>query len=213
MMLPDERLEPYQDEYGGMWPFYRDRRGGSHYSYTLQLPPEIHNYLIDHYVGTDEQGPLAPDFRFTPSMIEDAARQWEAREGERPADMIAFRAAVEETVHHRYYREDRSEISMDELVEQREQVVYDPPAEQAELDAVEDDFLLLDEFSEGADQPVDDGELEQAAQPPSEDFVAHSLLEQAPLNFRDTADAQIKSLMEYMKDVSERIRGSLGFER
>jgi hypothetical protein len=213
MMLPDERLEPYQDEYGGVWPFYRDRIGDSQYSYTLQLPPEIHNYLIEHYVGTDEQGPLPADFRLTKSMIEEATRQWEAREGERPADMIAFRAAVEETVHHRYYREGRAEMTLDELAEQREQVVYDPLPEQAELDTVGDDFLLLSESSEIAHQPLDAGELEQVPQPPSEDFVAPALLEQAPLNFRDTADAQIHSFEEHMRAISEHSKTFLDFER
>jgi hypothetical protein len=212
-MIPYGLMEPSQDEHGGLWKFYRGQVGDREYAYTLQLPPEIHNYIIERYVGTEEQGPLPADFRFTSAMLEDIRQQWEAREGERPADLTVFRAAVEETVHHRYYRQDPGEIDLETIAEQRERVLYDPLPEHLESGEHAEGFSFsYDEALEAPAELIEVAVVTDDPQPPSEDFVCQDLLEHAPLNFRDTVDPQLQSLTAYLHDVGEHST-SLDIER
>jgi hypothetical protein len=211
-MIPYDLMEPSQDEHGGLWHWYQGSRGDTEYVYTLQLPAEIHNYIIERYVGTEEQGPLPADFRFTSAMLEDIRQQWEARKGERPADLAVFRAAVEETVHHRYYRQDPVEIDLETIAEQRERVLYDPLPELDEPGESVEGFSLADEAVDTTSGLMEAGAFADDPPPLSEDFVHQDLLEHAPLNFRDTVDPQIRSLTAYLHDVGEHST-SLDLER
>lgn len=211
-MIPYDLMEPYQDEHGGLWRFYRGQTGNHEYIYTLQLPPEVHNYIIERYVGTEEQGPLPADFRFTSTMLEDIKQQWEAREGVPPADLTVFQAAVEETTHHRYYRQDHGMIDLNIIAAQRERVLYDPLPEHLEPGEHAEDFSFSHEMLDASSELLEVAVFADEPHPPSEDFVRPDLLEHAPLNFRDTVDPQFMSLARYLRDVGER-SASLDIER
>ncbi len=203
-MIPDDRLEPVTDEYGGVWQFYKATIPGTEfqYSYTLQLPLEIHNYIVDHYVGTNEQVPLPDDFHFTPQMIKDIAQHWEAMLGENPLEAETdFRAAVEEMANHRYYRIWKNEnLTIDEiedLFEQRESVVNEPFDLDQEL-AYEVPAPLLDGKPidiEQINSLIDQGQLSDPT-PADNDFVDEDLLKPAPLNFGE----YINHVADYMKE-------------
>jgi hypothetical protein len=196
-MTPDERLEPIRDEYGGVWQFYKGEIPGTEFelSFTLQLPAGIHNYIVERYVGTDEQGPLPQGFRFTPEMMENISRQWEAMKGEWPLDMEAFRAAVEEVANHRYYIEsDEHPFDFDSHVEQRESVVNEPLDDINWFQGGEVPDPLLDD--EG--KPIDIEQLYQEWGPEHDDDeqITPDLLEPVPLNFSE----YINNVSDYMAE-------------
>lgn len=196
-MTPDERLEPIRDEYGGVWQFYKGEIPGTEfeYSFTLQLPADIHNYIIDTYVGIQDKGPLPDDFQFTPQMMQDITRQWEAMNGEWPLDMEAFRTAVQETTNHRYHIEpDEHPFDFDDLVEQRERVVNEPLDDIDWFQGGEVPGPLLDE--EG--KPIDMEQISKDIGPEhdDDDLISQELLEPVPLNFGE----YINHVSDYMAE-------------
>lgn len=200
-MLPDDRREPYVDENGGMWKFYKGSIPGTNfeYSYTLQLPPEIHNYVIDTYIGTDEQGPLPSGFHFTPQMIEDIARQ--SKEVDWPLDMETFRIAVEETVNHRYHVEaEERPFDFDDLVEQRERVVNEPLGLDQEPQILEDPPSPFNEKDlKQINKAIDEEQLGDIGPEHGDDFMSQDLLEPEPLNFGQS----VKGIADYFKEKVE----------
>jgi hypothetical protein len=204
-MIPDDRLEPMKDEQGGIWQFYQGGIPGTdaEYTYTLQLPSEIHNYIVETYISTQDKGPLPDDFQFTTPMMEDIGQKWEAMAGERPLDMTAFRAAVEETVNHRYYRQ-QEEIPFDALVEQRESVINEPFDPEQQPQKLEEPDLPSGPNGtpidiEQINQAIDQGQLGDVG-PETNDFINPDLLEPAPLNFGES----VGNLADYM---SARVQG------
>jgi hypothetical protein len=201
-MTPDDKMEPIRDEYGGVWQFYKGEIPGinnEQYSYTLQLPAEIHNYIVDRYIGTDEQGPLPDNFSFTPQMMEDITQQWKTMGDEWPLDMATFRAAVEETRNHRYHVE-ASEHPFNDLVEQRESVMNKPLDDIDWFQAFEESTPLLDEKGHPIDieevsQAIDEGRLGDIGPEDGDAFVRQDLLEPASLNF-----GQVKDVADHMRE-------------
>jgi hypothetical protein len=200
-MIPDDKMEPIRDEQGGTWQFYKGNIPGidEQYSYTLQLPSTIHNYIVDRYIGTDEQGPLPGDFSFTPQMVEDITRQWKTMGEEWPLDMATFRASLEETKNHRYHIE-ASESPFDDLVEQRENVINEPLDIDQEQ-PLEEPAPPLDEKGNPIDieeiyQAIDEGRLGDMGPEHGDDFVRQDLLEPVSLNFGQS----VKDVADYMKE-------------
>jgi hypothetical protein len=202
-MISDDRMEPFTDEHGGVWRFYKSKIPESdfEYSYTLQLPPEIHNYIVDTYLGTEDKGPLPENFRFTPWMVEDIIQQWtemqirDTGKGERPDHIMeAFRAAIEETVNHRYHLEPEQPFDFDDLVEQREYVMNEPLGDWSQGYYIPSPLLDVEQIS----QAIDEGTLGERG-PEHDDFMRQESLEPVPLNFGE----HINHVADYLREKAE----------